>query len=440
MIGPVEEVLSVVLGRRSANDTATRLLGLPRGAGVEDIKRKFEALDFKRLCAPAPGGTYCLFQYGDLRPGRYFDAPLLAAMRGYVSKIYDNGDVSLAAFPFAKFFNLGETGATQSVPRRGFIATEKLDGTLIIVWRDPDTGELHYNTRGMLEWFEPTGRGTVRRDRIANPFVRAFLASVDRLGLRDDLETLAREDTTLMFELVGRVTASKMPDNYRIGPGDEAWTPYLLARRIHRDWRIEYAALHFDALGFPHAGAVEARSVDEIVAIVGEWRDREGAVLYYPSEYYAGFNWWNYLVKVKNPVYTLTSLLYTPHGRPNERTILKFILAGAYDDLLAYGGEEVARVAEEIRDAYEELLAEFRLLHAMAQTWDQSKWNMLVHTYKGRWLEPALKAADPDAGLKHLLLAATPRRNIAAQLRRMAMRIAKIRARISGGTAATTTV
>jgi len=434
MWGPVERVVLTTLGRVPVDDEVRRLVGAGPDAGADEVRRRFARAEYKVQCAPAPDGKYCLYQYKELRAGRYFEVPVLAAMRGYVTKQYDGGDMHVAAFPFAKFFNLGETGATQNPPTRGFVATEKLDGTLIIVWRDPDTGELHYNTRGMLEWFEPTPAGTARRDYIANPFARAFLSAVSRRRLREDLETLVADDTTVMFELVGRIPASRQT-NDPIDPDDPAWTPYLLARRRHGSWRLEYAGVDFDPLNFPAVRSVRVETLGEIVQLVADWRDKEGAVIYYPGRSYEGFNWWNYIVKVKNPVYALQGYIYKPDGTPSERAILRLILAGAYDDLVAYGDENVIAVADEIRTAYEELLSTFEELHSAAQTWTSKQWNVFIHQYKGRWLEPYLREPDPEAALKRLILSQAPRRNVAGQLRRLAHRLSKLHNQIKNNLA-----
>lgn len=100
--------------------------------------------------------------------------------------ILDRNRESVAATPFAKFFNLGERD--QPLPEFGFEVLEKLDGSLIIIWHDGqewrcctkgsfdsaqakaarawirDTGELRPGTTYLAEWVAPENRIVIAYD------------------------------------------------------------------------------------------------------------------------------------------------------------------------------------------------------------------------------------------------------------------------------------
>ena len=276
-------------------------------------------------CARVGGAVYCVFKYTTVMHEKLVKHPVLSAMRGTVVKI-DGDSLFTVAFPFAKFFNFEETSFTSRLPETGRPRTTlKLDGTLVVAWRDPDTGELHFNTRGMLEWHSPDRRNPCKKT--CNPFVIAFKNAVRRLSLEHELETLTREDRTVMFELVSdRRPTDPMPDPY-----SDKWTPYLIAYRRHDDYQILYPVVDFDPGALPHVPVLNVE-LDELLETVPYWKDKEGVVIHYPGHTYGDYKWWNYLVKLKSIVYVLES---SPGGI-SFRTIARLIIDGYYDDLKPY--------------------------------------------------------------------------------------------------------
>jgi RNA ligase len=67
--------------------------------------------------------------------------------------ILDMKNKKVLAFPYEKFYNLGqmpETSYDNLVALGGFQTSEKLDGSMIIMFRDPNTDKLTFTTKGSL--------------------------------------------------------------------------------------------------------------------------------------------------------------------------------------------------------------------------------------------------------------------------------------------------
>ncbi|MGH7974881.1 MAG: T4 RnlA family RNA ligase [bacterium] len=104
--------------------------------------------------------------------------------------ILDLKNRKVLAYPFEKFFNLGQTGDTHYdvLETLGqFETTEKLDGSMIIAFIDPNTDKLTFTTKGSLD---------SEHGQYANAL---------QLGERE-LKSLRAyaEHGTLMFELIAR--------------------------------------------------------------------------------------------------------------------------------------------------------------------------------------------------------------------------------------------
>jgi RNA ligase len=104
--------------------------------------------------------------------------------------IVDLANRKILAYPFDKFFNLDEMPETkyEVLEKLGsFEATEKLDGSLCILYKEPTTGEFRFTTKGSFE----SDHGV-------------YATSIMPNSLKDNLFV---ENHTLMFELI----SSKFP-------------------------------------------------------------------------------------------------------------------------------------------------------------------------------------------------------------------------------------
>ncbi len=352
-----------------------------------------------------------LFYYKLLSVDDYFRYPILATMRGSVLRVYEGGDVKQVAFPFTKFFNYKETERSSELPRKGYIITEKLDGTLIIVWRDPDTGGLRFNTRGMMDYHNVrlftrggvTGMDT--RGKITNPYVIRFVNSVRRMGLWEELESIVRDGRTVMFELVYKVPASHQLGVEKTPVDSPDWKPYLLAYRDHKTMEIIYP----DDTLFPIPQRYSVHDVDDVPTMVEHMRGKEGVVVYYPNlSYVPGVKWWNYMVKIKNSYYMLTSKAVSTEL--SWKGLAKAVIGGVDDDLIPYLDDEKREFVREYKKAIisldQELQEFLDLIVKLRRKRGKSVDNMLAHSlgmgYVVRALEEGMKT--PGANLKEYVL------------------------------------
>lgn len=338
--------------------------------------------------------------------------PVLSAMRGAVVRWYDNGEYKPLAMPFPKFFNYREVPETENPPGAGFVVTEKLDGSLVVCWRDVD-GELRCSTRGVLDYYVAGGR------RVPNVLVRSFFRAVERFRLGYELDSLVSEGRTVMFELVGSVPASRMAvDDLFVVREDDKWTPYFLAVRDEGgdiDYNVENA--------FPRPAYVRVSSIDDVVETVRSFDDKEGVVLYYPGRKYRDgpvFWWWDYLVKVKSTRYIFKTV------KGGWRSLARKVIYGEYDDLVAVFEEGEERdFIDEVQILYEEISNKWNKLTGFLPL-DSKTRNRLIHTFNMGWLVKYLDAdEDSEKSLRKLVLRGMPRkkRQILSYLNRILAQI-----------------
>lgn len=295
------------------------------------------------------------------------------------------------------------------------MVTEKLDGTLIIVWRDWD-GELHANTRGMLEWHGvEVGKRSVylyRSETMENPFVKAFFNAVKRLNLMEELEGLVGDGETVMFELEGKVPASQaaLSKELNMNPDDTSWTPFALAKRNNESFALSYIS----DVGFPVPSRLNVTDLEDLMIHVSAWKEREGVVLYYPGLYYhTNMPWWNYMVKLKSSHYALLTTIL-PAGEVRWREVARVVMLGQYDDLVSLVKDEdivgfSRKVFENyclLRDTWEEIM---QLLTEMPLT--EKERNYVAHCLNLKWLLPYLDEGKKrgESALKKLVIEGLPK-------------------------------
>ena len=126
--------------------------------------------------------------------------------------ILDLKNKKFLAIPFFKWFNIGEMPETDYEvlkDKKDFEVSEKLDGFLLIRFRDPNTGKYHLTTRGSLD----SEHGIYATELMAGNFQDAWL-----------------EPYTLMFE--GIVKKFQIVIDYTKKPGYDQGL-YLIGVRQH---------------------------------------------------------------------------------------------------------------------------------------------------------------------------------------------------------------
>lgn len=112
---------------------------LRSGKSVEDLGIEFGVYTYEHPSLPLVG-----FKYGLITSDSQKFHPIVRESRGIV---LERGSWNVVAYPFKRFFNLGEDPATEECFNwNNFSCQEKLDGSLIIVYHYD--GDWHVNTSG----------------------------------------------------------------------------------------------------------------------------------------------------------------------------------------------------------------------------------------------------------------------------------------------------
>lgn len=330
-------------------------------------------------CAVEGGVEYCLYTYKAADWRVFLEYPCLTLARGTV--VVEGKHVVL---PFTKFFNLGEVPGVDAKGLRGrepVRVYEKLDGTLVVVWIDPVTGELRGHTRGML-WME-SPEGVAAESGVANPHVRAFMGYVEREGLGGRLWRLAEEGVVLFELVVPGLPASRSHTLGTVLEGLERARPYLLAVRRHGTMELE----HPESFEWPLKPQALHGSLESLRLQVAEWEDKEGVVAWFPEPIYPEpIEMLDPLLKVKSPRYLLKV-----SGIGSRRGQIAHVLKGGLDDIRWQLSDEEARAFEEAYRIYQDLEERIKALHPY--------WQDLRALGLRGWLLEAVKDPDKTLGL-----------------------------------------
>lgn len=223
--------------------------------------------------------------------------PLVNLCRGLVLRQLSGergeaGEYEVLARPFPRFYNLG-SGHCPPMDWTTATFEEKLDGTLCIVYFDPDLDRWCVGTRNVPDADHPTNTGVT----FAELFIRHCT------GWEKD------ETVTYCFELTG-------PDNQIVVPYD-AWTTTLLAAIETKTGRESPGV----APRHPFATLPEAQ----------EWLSRQ------PGHAIEGFvvrDAAGNRVKVKSAQYLAVSRVMTASG--SDTGLVEIVLSGTADDVRAF--------------------------------------------------------------------------------------------------------
>lgn len=228
--------------------------------------------------------------------------------------ILDMKNQTVLAHPFNKFFNLGQVEETKYTVLEGlkeFETSEKLDGSMIIMFKDPNTNKLTLTTKGSFD----SEHGIYAN---ALPLTPQFLINAERYTSRG----------TLIFELIAK--QYQIVVNYKLKGYKEGL--YLIG---YRDLVTGKLATFSEVdkiagmLGVPTFKTYSFNSLDTLIATVKDLPVlEEGFVLRYPNDL---------MVKVKGDAY-LAAHRFISHL--SDRHILEAVGDGTADSLVELAPEE----------------------------------------------------------------------------------------------------
>ena len=282
---------------------------------------------------------------------------------------------------FTKFFNVGETPDTvlERLPDKPRLACEKLDGTMVAVWRNPYTGELTEHTRGLLPWEPPPGATTFRE----NPYVACLLEYARENRLHTALDTIVGDREAAIFELVvpdlpaSRAVGRRETLAYARASGERG-QPYLLAVRSLETMGLEPAR----GLWPLEPRCVEGETSRGLKRLTPT-ADLEGYVAWYERLGFTGppsmldplikFKSWEYLLRVSG--------IQANKGR------IDYALQGGLDDLRPWLSDKEYRAlaqAQEEYQAFQELLQRANTMLPQAKAHCLRGWLLTVAQDPGK--------------------------------------------------------
>lgn len=268
-------------------------------------------------------GDFVLLKYSSIEPKSDMSNPIVQECRGLILKkdffeLTSNPSIpqyKVASMRFTKFFNYGqEEAAILEFPCE---ASEKIDGSLIGVWYDNNTG-WHVSTSGNIDAEDaPIDTGEYKSYR-----------DIFNLAWDDNFFDMLSKDCTYMFELVSPFTKLVVP--YK------ETKLYLLAIRNNitlEEFDRSYLSiiaeqLFGDKISVPKS--YMCKNIEEIQNAVNELTDNdenfEGFVLCDKN-----FN----RIKLKSAIYT-NLFFIRGEGVFSNKKILKLIMDEQDDDVIAY--------------------------------------------------------------------------------------------------------
>jgi hypothetical protein len=286
----------------------------------------------------------CLFSYDQIESYKHKDNPIVQESRGLI--LYKDSWY-VAAYPFKRFLNYGETGAAK-LPENleGCYVLEKLDGSMLTLRWDKVNNKWEVSTRGMMY-----AEGQVN-DLTTMTFSDLFWEASNHTKIPYILEQhLVNKDLTYVFELTSI--------HNRIVTRYTETTITLLTVRdntTHREFsRIEVNRIAND-LGCPVVKAVKMTNWEQLLKMDVDPLF-EGYVVVRENKTGSHDR-----VKVKNPSYLAISRLTSSHS---ERAFMELIQRGDQDEFLGYFNEYRPNIQKlldgltKIEDTAKKLIAEY---------------------------------------------------------------------------------
>jgi RNA ligase len=231
--------------------------------------------------------------------------------------IVDMKNQKVLAYPFDKFFNMGqepEVSYENLLQAGKFTTSEKLDGSMLILFQDPETGKLHFTTKGSF-------------DSEHGSYAEQYLPADVPPGL---------DEFTYVFELIAKrfqIVIDYKKKNYPEGI-------YLIGIRHRRSNKMlshEDVQLIANKWGLPTFKMYEFGSLDSLIEQSKTLNVlEEGYVLHYPDQ--------NLFVKVKGPEYLRAHRFIS---KLSDRYLLEMLGMGEEKTILEIAPEEYRQDIED---------------------------------------------------------------------------------------------
>jgi RNA ligase len=219
--------------------------------------------------------------------------------------ILDMNDRKVLAYPFDKFFNLGqmpETNYEILKDKKEFEVSEKLDGSMIILFQDPSTGEYVATTTGSFE---------SEHGKFATSIIPESVKQLKWV-----------EEYTLMFELISsqfRIVIDYRKKNYPEGL-------YLIGARSKLSNRLLTYSEVAEIATLLGVGCARTYTFDSLDTLIAQTESMgvldEGFVIRYPDDL---------MVKVKGPAYLKAHRFIS---QLSDKHILEVVAEGVEDPLI----------------------------------------------------------------------------------------------------------
>ena len=254
---------------------------------------------------------FVMFCYNQINSD--FNNPIVRECRGIIFK--EGYWETPVCHAFDKFGNYGEEFCDE-IDWRSAKVTEKVDGSLIKVWKNPDSDNYVISTNGTINAFDAP-----IDDYRYKSFGELFVNAIDLTDLFFVMNLYAK--STYMFELVSPVNRVVVPyENLQL---------YFLGERDFEGKLTSFTDSEctedFKDIGISTPKVFNLSTFDEVVTAANElpW-DEEGYVVH---------DKYNNRVKIKSPAYVIAHYSRM-NGNISEKHLIKVILEGQSEEFLTY--------------------------------------------------------------------------------------------------------
>lgn len=279
-----------------------------------------------------------ILNYSQIDSAKHKTNPIVRECRGLV--LDSNNDWALVARSFNRFFNLGETDDDKNFDWSDFHASDKEDGSLILVY--PWKGEMHLNTRGSFGDGEVGSSGITWRElfTLALPYWK---------------ELNVYSNITYCFELCSRY--NKVVRDY------EKPTAFLLSVFDGEKELDAYESFCY-ADSVVNCAFVDCKDFDSEEEILSTIKQMEEIDPTFEGYVLRDRN--NLRIKAKSSTYLALHRLNNNGNIAHVKNILPLIMKGELDEVLSY---------------FPELTDRIRMVESQVQHWkeDLDKWWFVHH-------------------------------------------------------------